>query len=111
MNINPHDFDINKFIHNESLIPNSEDIDILENLLNKISRVPPPKPICLVADPSTGVDTFLDKYKNNNTNSVFIVSCRSQKIQNIFGDLMTEIGFGHRMVNWYDTPLSNIIDA
>ncbi len=107
--INPKDFDLNTFILGKPLNLKTKDLEISEKELEISSRVK--KCFCLIAPPGTGLESFLRPYKDANPEQVFICNCQGMTVETIFGDLMMQIGFGHKLVNWYETPVSNIVEA
>lgn len=107
--INPKDFDLNVFLLGKPLILKTRDLEILEKELEVASRVR--KTFCTIAPPGTGVESFLGPYKDANLERVFVSNCNSTTIETIFGDLMIQMEFGHKLVNWYDTPVANIVKA
>jgi len=107
MSINLRDFDVELFIRGKPLELLSEGLDILEKVSGDLAKHR--SIACLIADPGTGVENFFNRYKEKNLESVFIMDCF--KCSNMFADLMLEIGLGHKLVNWYDTPIPNIVEA
>lgn len=107
--INLKDFDLERFLIGRPLELNSGEIDILRNACDHLARFR--QRICLITPPGTGVENFWVRYKNENPEQIFVLSCSNGSVEKVFGHLMIELGFGHKQVNWFDTPVENIVQA
>jgi len=107
--INLKDFDLENFLLGKRINLVSDEMNILNNACEHLVRYR--QRICLKAPPGSGVENFFVRYKEKNPEQVFIVSCRSGSVNESFAHLMLELGFGHKTVNWFDTPVDNIVRA
>ena len=106
-NVNLADFDLDLFLIGKKLVIDSDGLQLFALACERLSKQR--TSAFLTAPPGTGVENFLERYRAANPECVFLVDCF--RSQGIFGELMLQIGFGHRQINWFDTPVENIVEG
>lgn len=105
--VNLSDFDLELFLIGKKLVIESTSFEVLERVCEQFSKKR--TPAFVIAEAGTGIENFLERRKDKHPESVFVVDCF--RCTNLFAELAIQIGLGHKNINWFDTPISNIVEG